>query len=176
MTVYSFEYHKELIIRINTSFEPDRNPSKALANAQLQQLCNVPLQGEQYMQRAADNAGERLVQNNNLEPDKIDLDKQWKFNFQLKLDGGHVDWWRSILHVMKLGDFKVCGDRYPGMWIIPWSQGALQICSCISADKNTCIDLPEMITPLKSWTRWEIGQSGFGEDLNSPIYYYVKSG
>ena len=61
-----------------------QNPKKACVNAQLQQLCNIPLQQEQHMNRYGDNPGEVLYKNNNLEPDKIDLDKQWKFNFQLK--------------------------------------------------------------------------------------------
>ena len=26
----------------------------------------------------------------------------------------------------------------------------------------------------KDWTRWEIGQSGFAEAADQPIYYYVK--
>ena len=42
----------------------------------------MPLQADQHMERYPENPGEVLYKNNLLE--KIDLDRQWKFNFQLK--------------------------------------------------------------------------------------------
>jgi len=81
--------------------------------------------------------------------------REYTITFDLYMNSYGPEHWYSILHFTKNGNYRLCGDRNPALWVS--REKTIHVASCVEGMANYHRTTREVF-PLKTWLPFKISQ------------------